>query len=151
MAGMQCCIPRTFPSFFLFFGRPREPKAPFTMQYRLRSLVEEFVWVVVGAVPSLGPPDDEFLGFLGSITKIEAGAALHKAGGRLGTFNPPEPHDDTLPHRPLDLIADYLLLAHALIMEAQVGKTVLSPLRQAMLRVAMELVEREKQLKRPRH
>ncbi len=139
------------PIILPIFRAATRAKSPFTVQYRLRSVVEGFLWVVVGAVPSLGPPDDEFLGFLGSITKIEAGAISRKAGGRLGAFNPPEPHDDTLPHRPLDLIADYLLLAHALVLEAQVGQTVLPPLRRAMLRVAVELAEGEKQLKRPRH
>ena len=44
--------------------------AEFHRHYRVRTPDGGHVWVAAGAVPSFGPPERTFLGYLGSVTRI---------------------------------------------------------------------------------
>ena len=47
-----------------------QAQCAFSVRYRMMALDGRAMWVAAGAVPSFGPPDHTFLGFLGSITQI---------------------------------------------------------------------------------
>lgn len=150
--GWQAMVhPDDLPRILPVFKMATRSKSPFVMQYRLQALRGGFVWVVSGAVPSLGAPNEEFLGFLGSLTEIEAGAEPSEAGGWIGVLKPPSPHEDVSTSRALDLIADHLLRAHSLTAVCEECGPVLQPLRQVMLSVAVELARRSGAMVKTRH
>lgn len=91
-----------------------QAQRPFSLRYRLMSREGQYLWVVAGAVPSFGPPDQTFLGFLGSITIAETEVADQRASGSLDQFVPSPRHQET-PGSALELAADLLLRAYPLI------------------------------------
>lgn len=83
-----------------------------------------------------------FIGYLGSITELAAGATdIIGAYGNVERFVPPTPHLNTMPSCKLDLVADHLLLAHSLI-EQDGGKHALPFLRLALFEVGRALAAR---------
>lgn len=118
-----------------------QARSAFNLRYRMLAPDGRARWVAAGAVPSFGPPDQTFLGFLGSITQIggEPAADL-RAYGSLGSFVPPP----TQPGSMLEAMADHLLMAHALVEPAAVGH--LRPLLERLLHeVGIELARAEQQ------
>ena len=117
----------------------------FSIRYRLIKPSGNYRWVGVGGVPSIGPPDYTFIGYLGSLTEIAGGATLgHQAYGNVERFVPPPPHPATMPSCTLDLVADHLILAHSLI-EGDGGKEALPDLRRALFKIGQALAARTKQ------
>ena len=116
-----------------FLRGARDRQSEFSVRHRLRRADGSFAWVVVGAVPSFGPPGRTFLGFLGSLTEISpSGSEPLTAYGAISHFVPPPAHPATPPGTPLELVADHLLMAHGLI-EEDGAKEMLRVLRQALM------------------
>ncbi|MCJ2063684.1 PAS domain-containing protein [Methylobacterium sp. J-088] len=115
----------------------------FNLRYRMLAHDGRAMWVAAGAVPSFGPPNRTFLGFLGSITPMaEDPAAEMRAYGSLGSFVPPPVHPATPPSSMLEAMADHLLMAHTLVEPASVGR--LRPLIERLLHeVGIELARAE--------
>lgn len=122
-----------------------EARSAFSLRYRMLAPDGRAMWVAAGAVPSFGPPDQTFLGFLGSITQLAKDPAADvRAYGSLGRFVPPSAHSDTPPSSTLEAMADHLLMAHALVEPAAVGR--LRPLIERLLHeVGIELARAEQQ------
>jgi PAS domain S-box-containing protein len=118
-----------------------QAKAEFIVRFRLSRDGGGSIWAAAGAVPSYGPPDQTFLGFLGSITELVPGSESPTAHGSLGRFVPPPRPPSTAPASTLDLVADHLLMAHGLI-EVDGGKSALAPLREALFRVGQEIAQK---------
>ena len=120
-----------------------EEQCEFSVRYRLMCKDGRCIWVVAGAIPSIGPPDHTFLGFLGSITQIAENSDVNlKAYGSIGRFNPPPPHQDTLPRTILELVADHLIITHALVAELG-NKRLLVSIQDALRITGMELGQAE--------
>ncbi|WP_167627809.1 PAS domain-containing protein [Methylobacterium phyllostachyos] len=114
----------------------------FSIRYRLAKPSGDYRWVGVGGVPSIGPPDYTFIGYLGSLTEIaDCSTAEIHAYGNVERFIPPPTHPATIATDHLDQIADYLILAHALI-EADGAKSALPGLRLALFEVGCALADR---------
>jgi PAS domain S-box-containing protein len=121
-----------------------QARSAFNLRYRMLASKGRALWVAAGAVPSFGPPDLTFLGFLGSITQMKDPAADTRAFGSLGSFVPPPAHPATPPGSMLEALADHLLMAHALVEPAAVVR--LRPLIERMLHeVGIELARAEQQ------
>ncbi|MCJ2087561.1 PAS domain-containing protein [Methylobacterium sp. E-005] len=120
-----------------------QAQSAFNLRYRMLAPDGRAMWVAAGAVPSFGPPEQTFLGFLGSITQvIDDPAAGLQAYGSLGSFVPPPPHSATPPSSMLEAMADHLLMAHALIEPAAAAR--LRPLVERVLHeVGIELARAE--------
>ncbi|MDP4005874.1 PAS domain-containing protein [Methylobacterium sp. NEAU K] len=119
-----------------------QAQAEFMVRLRLSREGGAPIWAAAGAVPSYGPPDHTFLGFLGSITEIAPDAAeTPQAQGSVGRFVPPPPRSSTTPASTLDLVADHLLIAHSLI-ELDGGKAALAPLREALFRIGQAIAQK---------
>lgn len=94
-------------------------RVEFTARYRVSRVEGGYIWIVAGAVPSFGPPEETFLGYFGSLTEIgpsESDAV--SAYGTLGAFRPPMTLHSEPVRTPVDLIADHVLMAHVLAAEA---------------------------------
>lgn len=113
--------------------------AEFHVRYRVRTADGGLVWVSAGAVPSFGPPDRTFLGYLGSVMPIAvSGLEELRAYGTIGRYVPPIRSSEAPPQSVLELAADHLLLAHGLIAAEDVHE-ILPPLRQALARVGVAI------------
>lgn len=122
-----------------FLRNARDQQSEFSLRLRLRRPDESYTWVMIGAVPSFGPPGDTFLGYLGSMTALSLGSFEPlTAYGTLDRFVPLPSHPATPPGSTLELVADYLLIAHGLI-EQDHAKEMLPVLRQALLTAGMLL------------
>lgn len=128
-----------------------QSRSAFTITHRLRTRLDEFVWVVAGAIPSVGPPGASFLGYLGSLTRIDARTKPRGADGWVGRFHPPGHPKDMALGDTLDLVADYLLMAHTLVLDGGAWDAVLAPLRTTMFNVAVELARRNEPPSEARH
>ncbi|MHB2208071.1 PAS domain-containing protein [Methylobacterium sp. CM6257] len=119
-------------------------QSAFNVRYRMLAPDGRTMWVAAGAVPSFGPPDHTFLGFLGSITPIaEALIAGLRASGSLGSFVPPSTASPTPPGSALEAMADHLITAHALV--GSTGAERLRPLVERLLHeVGVELARAER-------
>lgn len=116
----------------------------FSMRYRLIDPSGKYRWVGVGGVPSIGPPNYRFIGYLGSLTEIAGGAIDDmQAYGNVERFIPPPTHPATIASDQLDQIADYLILAHSLI-EEDGAQSALPGLKFALFEVGCALASREK-------
>ena len=116
----------------------------FSIRYRLVKPCGKYRWVGVGGVPSIGPPDYTFIGYLGSLTEIAEGATAEmQAYGNIERFIPPPTHLATIASDHLDQIADYLILAHSLI-EQDGAQSALPGLKFALFEVGCALASREK-------
>ena len=88
---------------------------PFTVEYRLHRVGNNYARVVAGAIPSLSPVDRTFIGFLGTINEIEDDCEATNILGR-AILRPTSAA--TKPLTPIDIIADYLLLARVTAQQA---------------------------------
>lgn len=121
-------------------GAVRE-HAEFHVRYRVQTPADGHVWVAAGAVPSFGPPDRTFLGYLGSVTEIgSSGPEALAAYGTIGRYVPPPRHTGVPPQSVLELAADHLLMAHGLI-EADDAHQILPPLREALTRMGAAIAQ----------
>jgi PAS domain S-box-containing protein len=128
-----CVHPDDYEVTVTFLRNARDQQSEFSLRLRLRRSDQNYAWVMIGAVPSFGPPGDAFLGYLGSMTELTPGSfELLTAYGTLARFVPPPSHPSTPPGSTLELVADYLLIAHGLI-EQDHAKEMLPVLRQALL------------------
>lgn len=122
--------------------------AEFSVRYRLLDPDDAPRWVGGGGLPSFGVPDNIFIGYLGSITELAEGATnVIAAYGNVERFIPPAAHPATLPGDHLDLIADHLILVHALIEDDGV-KAALPSVKMALFEVGVALAARTR--RRPR-
>lgn len=87
----------------------------YSMDYRLVHRSGARIWVSDAALASFVPGERSFLGVLGSITEIPADERPAAARGLVGEFRPLPPMPSTVTAVPRDLMADYLLLARALV------------------------------------
>lgn len=134
-----CVHPDDHETARAFLIQASGQQSEFSLRLRLRRPGGSFSWVMIGAVPSFGPPGSTFLGYLGSMTElVSSGSEPLSAYGTLDRFVPPPPHASTPPGSALELVADYLLVAHGLI-EQDHAKEMLPVLRQALLTAGMLL------------
>ncbi|WP_267428324.1 PAS domain-containing protein [Methylobacterium sp. GC_Met_2] len=128
-----CVHPDDRETAIAFLTKARDQQSEYSLRARLRRADESYAWVMIGAVPSYGPPDRTFLGYLGSTTEITpSGSEPLSAYGTLARFVPPPVHPATTPGSALELVADHLLMAHGLI-EQDHAKEMLPALRQALM------------------
>lgn len=114
----------------------------FSLRYRLLLADGRPCWVMAGCIPSFGPPETTFLGYLGSLTKLaEGGTSGMTAYGNAGRYVPSPPNDMTAHGDHLDRIADQLIQTHALI-EAGGMHAALPGVRIALLAVGRALAQR---------
>ncbi|SFM95098.1 PAS domain S-box-containing protein [Methylobacterium pseudosasicola] len=118
-----------------------QTQSPFSLRYRLLSREGQYMWVAAGAIPSFGPPDQTFLGFLGSITRIPEDEVMDlPADGSVGQFV--LARGRPTPGSPLELTADLLLMVHSLVATAGVAR--LRPIiEEALHVVGVELAQAE--------
>lgn len=115
-------------------------KEPFTVRYRLLNPEGQHAWVLGGAVPSFGPPDRSFLGFLGSITRIADADAVQ---GTIGSFDLPPDRAVEPARNNLERAADNLITAHALL-ERSGGRHLLTGLRTVLYQLGLELAKNDR-------
>lgn len=127
-----CIHPDDKETAVAFLRSASDQQSEFSLRLRLRRPDGSFTWVMIGAVPSFGPPGSTFLGYLGSTTELSlSGFEPLTAYGTLARFVPPPLHHRTPPGSTLELVADYLLIAHGLI-EQDHAKEMLPVLREAL-------------------
>jgi PAS domain S-box-containing protein len=123
-----------------FLRSARDKRSEYSFRHRLRRADGNYAWVAGGAVPSFGPPDHTFLGYLGSLTEFStSGSEPLTAYGNVGRFISP-PANSARRGSALELVADHLLIAHGLIEEDD-AKEMLPVLRDALM-VAGQLLAR---------
>jgi PAS domain S-box-containing protein len=128
----RCMHPDDYETAITFLRNARDMQSEYNLRVRLRRADGVYAWVMIGAIPSYGPPDHTFIGYLGSLTEIAAsGSEPLTAYGTLARFVPPPVHPVTPPGTALERVADYLLMAHGLI-EQDGAKEMLPLLRQAL-------------------
>ncbi|SFV14582.1 PAS domain S-box-containing protein [Methylobacterium sp. 174MFSha1.1] len=128
----RCVHPDDYEPAVTFLRRVRNQQSEYSLRLRLRRADGSYAWVMIGAVPSYGPPDRTFLGYLGSLTEISpSGSEPMTAYGTMAHFIPPPSNATTPPGTPLEAVADYLLMAHGLI-EQDGAKEMLPVLRHAL-------------------
>ncbi|WP_082173318.1 PAS domain-containing protein [Methylobacterium platani] len=128
----RCVHPGDHEPAAAFLRRVRDRPSEYSLRLRLRRADGSYAWVVIGAVPSYGPPDRTFLGYLGSLTEISPSDPEPPiACGTMARFIPPPLNAATPPGTPLEAVADYLLMAHGLI-EHDGAKEMLPVLRHAL-------------------
>lgn len=138
---LTCIHPDDYGTAVTFLRNARDRQSEFSLRLRLRRADGTYAWVIIGAVPSYGPPDRTFLGYLGSLTEISpSGSEPLTAYGTVARFVPPPMSPTTPPGSTLELVADHLLMAHGLI-EQDHAKEMLPVLRQALM-VAGRLLAR---------
>jgi PAS domain S-box-containing protein len=134
-----CVHPDDYEAAVSFLRNACDQQSEFSLRLRLRRPGGSYTWVLIGAVPSFGPPEHTFLGYLGSTTEIVvSGSEPLIAYGTLTRFVPPPMNATTPPGSTLELVADHLLMAHGLI-EQDHAKEMLPVLRQALLAAAILL------------
>lgn len=127
-----CMHPEDYETARAFLRDAHHQQSEFSLRTRLRRADESYAWVLIGAVPSYGPPGNTFLGYLGSLTEIgPSGSEPLTAYGTLARFVPPPTNPATPPGSTLEAVADYLLMAHGLI-EQDHAKEMLPVLREAL-------------------
>ncbi|MGU3665579.1 PAS domain-containing protein [Methylobacterium sp. A49B] len=137
----RCLHADDFAGATSFLQTALDQQSEYTLNARLRRTDGSYTWVVIGAVPSYGPPARTFLGFLGSITEVAHDTTTPPTvRGTLARFVPPPMNPATPPGSVLEAVADHLLMAHGLI-EEDGAKELLPTLRQA-LAVAGRLLAR---------
>lgn len=128
-----CMHPDDYETAVTFLRSVRDQQSEYSLRTRLRRADGSYAWVMIGAVPSYGPPGHTFLGYLGSLTEIiSSGSEPLSAYGTLARFVPPPTSPTTPPGSALEAVADYLLIAHGLI-EQDSAKEMLPVLRQALV------------------
>lgn len=112
---------------------------PFSVRYRLLHPAGHHIWVLGGAVPSFGPPGRCFLGFLGSISRVPDPDEA-RAGGTIGSFDPPQDLAVETTLSSLETAADHLIAAHALL-DRPGAAHLLTGLRTVLYQVGLELAK----------
>jgi len=113
----------------------------FNVRYRLLCKDGRRLWLAAGAVPSFGPPDRTFLGFLGSLTSLgEAVDGEAPASGGLGDFIPPLQPGSLTPSNDLERLADHLIALHVL-MKRVGGRQAMNILEAALFQIGQELAK----------
>ena len=98
------------------FSEASATQDEFSVRFRVHHADGTIRWLSAGGVPSFGPPDHSFLGYLGSMTELGSHETSEiTAFGNVGRFLPPPTHPATRSVCRLDSIADHLIIAHALI------------------------------------
>lgn len=111
----------------------------FNVRYRLLCRDGRRLWLASGAVPSFGPPDRTFLGFLGSLTNLgEAADGDAPASGSLGGFVPPLQPGAMSPRNDLEQLADHLIALHVLMKQVG-GRQSMGILEAALFQIGQEL------------
>lgn len=129
---LECVHPDDRETTVTFLRGARDQQSEYSLRLRLRRADQSYAWVMIGAVPSYGPPDHSFLGYLGSLTEISSsGSEPLNAYGTLARFVPPPMSPTTPPGSTLELVADHLLMAHSII-EQDHAQELLLVLRQAL-------------------
>ena len=129
----QCIHPDDHTTAVTFLTDARDQHSEYSLCLRLRRSDGSHTWVMIGAVPSFGPPGRTFLGYLGSTTEISPSRPEPlTAYGTLDRYVPPPSHPATSPGSTLELVADHLLMAHGLI-EQDHANEMLPVLRQALM------------------
>ena len=130
---MACMHSDDYETAVTFLRNAHDQQSEFNLRSRLRRADGSYAWVMIGAVPSYGPPERTFLGYLGSLTELSSsGTEQLSAYGTLARFVPPHTDATTRPSSTLEAVADYLLIAHGLI-EQDHAKEMLPVLRQALM------------------
>ena len=130
---LQAVHPDDHDAVVTFLRKALDQQSEYSLRLRLRRADETYAWVMIGAVPSYGPPGQTFLGYLGSLTEIAvSGLEGLTAYGTLSRFVPPPMSPTTPPGSTLEAVADYLLIAHGLI-EQDHAKEMLPVLRDALM------------------
>ncbi|TXN76586.1 PAS domain-containing protein [Methylobacterium sp. WL18] len=133
LGWFACVHSDDYETAVAFLRNARDQQSEYSLRLRLRRSDGSYTWVIIGAVPSFGPPGNTFLGYLGSTTELgPSGSEPLTAYGTLARFVPPPPNPATPPGSTLELVADYLLVAHGLI-EQDHAKEMLPVLRKALL------------------
>lgn len=133
LGWLTCIHPEDYGAAVTFLRTARDQQSEYSLRLRLRRADGSYAWVMIGAVPSYGPPGHTFLGYLGSLTEITpTGSEPIGAYGTLARFVPPPMHPATPPGSTLEAVADHLLIAHGLI-EQDHAKEMLPILRQALM------------------
>lgn len=136
-----CVHPDDYEPAVTFLRSAFDQQSEYSLRLRLRRADGSYAWVMIGAIPSYGPPDRTFLGYLGSLTEIGPGGSEPlTAYGTLARYVPPPSHPATPPGSTLELVADHLLMAHGLI-EQDHTKEMLPVLEEALM-VAGRLLAR---------
>ena len=131
------------------FTKAAMTASEFSVRFRMCFVDGTIRWVGAGGVPSFGPPDYTFLGYLGSMTELAPNASdVMHAYGSIGRFLPPPTHPATTTLDHLDAIADHLIIAHSLI-EEDGAKSALPALRQALFEVGVALARKSEQPSKP--
>ena len=139
---LQCVHLDDHETAVTFLTSARDQQSEYSLRLRLRRPDGSYTWVMIGAIPSFGPPEYTFLGFLGSTTELSpSGSEPLSAYGTLERFVPPPSHPATRPGSTLELVADYLLIAHGLI-EQDHAKEMLPVLRQALMQAGILLARK---------
>ncbi|MGU3538003.1 PAS domain-containing protein [Methylobacterium sp. A54F] len=140
----RCVHPQDYETAVTFLASVRDQRSEYCIRLRLRRADGSYAWVMIGAVPSFGPPAHTFLGYLGSVTQLSpsAGEGL-TAYGTAGRYVPPPSHPATPPGNITELIADHLLIAHGLV-EADSVKEALPGIKQALFAVGMALAREQR-------
>lgn len=147
---LRCVHPDDHKTTVTFLRTARDQRSEYCLRLRMRRADGTYTWVVIGAVPSFGPPNRSFLGYLGSLTELASeNYESVVADGTLTRFVPPPTRSATPPGTTLELVADYLLMAHGLI-EGDGAKDLLPILRQALM-VAGRLLAGEMAVPDPSH
>lgn len=129
----RCVHPDDYETAVSFLTRARDQQSEYSLRLRLCRPDGSYSWVMIGAVPSFGPPGRTFLGYLGSTTEISpSGSEPLTAYGTFNHYVPPPSHPATPPGSTLELVADHLLIAHGLI-EQDHAKEMLPVLREALM------------------
>ncbi|WCS23748.1 PAS domain-containing protein [Methylobacterium sp. NMS14P] len=129
----KCMHPDDYETAVTFLRGARDQQSEYSLRTRLRRADGSYAWVMIGAVPSYGPPDRTFLGYLGSLTEITpSGSEPLSSYGALNHFVPPPMSPTTPPGSTLEAVADHLLIAHGLV-EQDGAKEMLPVLRQALV------------------
>ncbi|MBO1021125.1 PAS domain-containing protein [Methylobacterium sp. SD274] len=137
----SCVHPDDYEIAVGFLRKAHDQQSEFSIRLRLQRPDKSYTWVMIGAVPSFGPPGSTFLGYLGSMTELSAGTFEPlTAYGTLARFVPPPSHPSTPSGSALELVADYLLIAHGLI-EQDHAKEMLPVLRNALLTAGILLAQ----------
>ena len=118
-------------------------QSEFSIRFRVDCADGTTRWLSAGGVPSFGPPDHSFLGYLGSMTEFAPTEAQAVAAyGQVGRFIPPPSHPATQPVSRLEMIADYLIMTHSLIEQGE-AMSALEDVRRALSKVGRALASGE--------
>lgn len=120
----------------------RKAISQFSIRYRVIRPGGSMIWVAVGCIPSIGPPDHSFIGYLGSLTELAPPSSNSMtAYGNVNTFVPPPSRAEPMAADHLDQIADHLILTNSLI-EANGPEAALPGVRYALYQIGLALAAR---------